>query len=348
MLAVVIAGLLLGHKAPVLQTRAVPPLASGSTGRPSRSCWRTPSSCSSGCRSRGSLDDVGNAPSSRPAAPSRSALAVLVGGLVLRPVWMFPSRYSPVRPGPDADRPRAGRGVHASCSLGRHARGGHPGRRPHAPGETPPRVQLVVIALVVTVGTLLLQGSTLPWLARRSTCAAPTPARTRSRRPPCCSTTVAPGCGELDECADERRPDHGRRCDQRVGSGSTRAGSGWAARPRRRGDARARPYRRVRTEMIRRRARRAAAHPRPRRGRPRGARARCWPTLDVEESMLDRRRTTRASRCARRRCCRPSGPAAPATHLATRRRHVQARRRRRAARTVRRGGHSPGCTCGCA
>lgn len=105
-------------------------------------------------------------------------LAVLLTCLVLRPVWMLPVGFllarveartgTPVDP---RDRLRGGivgswagmRGVvtlAAALTL---------------PEETPLRAELVLIALVVTVGTLLLQGTTLPLLARALDVRGPDP-----------------------------------------------------------------------------------------------------------------------------------------------------------------------------
>ena len=99
-------------------------------------------------------------------------VAVLVTCLVLRPVWIVPFTLLGARRAPDrSDGIRGGlvsswagmRGVvtlAAALTL---------------PEETPLRAELIVIALVVTVGTLLLQGLTLPSLARALDVSGPDP-----------------------------------------------------------------------------------------------------------------------------------------------------------------------------
>jgi monovalent cation/hydrogen antiporter len=172
-LAVVTAGLLLAHKAPVLQSA------------PSRLSERVNWSSITfilensvflliGLQIAALLDDVVNDDQLSTGRTLAVGLVVLLVCLVLRPVWMIPFTYFLARRGDAADRRdrlRAGvvgswagmRGVvtlAAALTL---------------PEETPLRAQLVVIALVVTVGTLLLQGSTLPWLARTLDVRGPDP-----------------------------------------------------------------------------------------------------------------------------------------------------------------------------
>jgi CPA1 family monovalent cation:H+ antiporter len=99
-------------------------------------------------------------------------LAVLVTCLVLRPVWMVPytvltSRHS----------------RHRGARLRGALVGSWAGMRGVVtlaaaltlPEETTLRAELVVIALVVTVGTLVLQGTTLPMLARALDVRGPDP-----------------------------------------------------------------------------------------------------------------------------------------------------------------------------
>jgi Na+/H+ antiporter len=170
-LSVVTAGLLLAHKAPVIQTA------------PSRLSERINWSSITfvlenavflliGLQIAALLDDVGAGEQSL-GRTLLVGLAVLLTCLVLRPIWVVPFTLLAQRRAGDEgnDRLRGGlvsswagmRGVvtlAAALTL---------------PDETPLRAQLVVIALVVTVGTLLLQGLTLPQLARALDVRGPDP-----------------------------------------------------------------------------------------------------------------------------------------------------------------------------
>ena len=169
-LAVVTTGLLLAHRAPQLQTA------------PSRLSERINWSSVTfvlenavflliGLQIAALLDDVGEGDQTL-GRTLLVGLAVLVTCLVLRPVWMIPFALVTSRRQADrADRLRGAlvgswagmRGVvtlAAALTL---------------PPETPLRAELVVIALVVTVGTLLLQGTTLPMLARALDVRGPDP-----------------------------------------------------------------------------------------------------------------------------------------------------------------------------
>ena len=133
-IAVVVAGLLLGHKAPILQT-AQSRIAE-------RMNWRTIAFVLEntvflliGLQARWILDDVGDEHPVAARASPRSAPPTLVGVIVLRMVWVFAARYLLVRPGPD---PSTGRRppwtLHLHPRLGRHARRGHAGRGVRDPG----------------------------------------------------------------------------------------------------------------------------------------------------------------------------------------------------------------------
>lgn len=172
-LAVVVAGLLLGHRAAVLQT-AQSRIAD-------RMNWRTVAFVLEnavflliGLQCRWILDDVAGSE----VAPGRIALvcgATLLAVVVLRMAWVFPSRFALVR----------GRGERDD--------GGYPwtytfvigwaGMRGVVtlaaafvvPEDTEHREILLLAALTVVAGTLFLQGSTLPWVARRLRVPAPDP-----------------------------------------------------------------------------------------------------------------------------------------------------------------------------
>jgi len=173
-LAVVTAGILLAHKAPVIQTA------------PSRLSERINWSSITfvlensvflliGLQIAGLLDDVVDGGELSVARTLLVGLVVLVTCLVLRPVWMIPFTLLANR---RADADVDGRDRLRGALVGSWA--GMRGVVTLAaaltlPEDTPLRAQLVVIALVVTVGTLLLQGSTLPALARALDVRGPDP-----------------------------------------------------------------------------------------------------------------------------------------------------------------------------
>lgn len=171
-LAVVIAGLLLGHKAPVIQT--------ASSRIAERLNWRTISFLLEnavflliGLQTRWILDEVAG---SDVGALRIAALcvAVLVAVVVLRMVWVFPARYllSGVGTGPGQRPPWTYTAVIGWAGM----RGVVTLAAAFAiPLETEHREVLLLVALVVTAGTLLLHGLSLPWVARRLRVPSPDP-----------------------------------------------------------------------------------------------------------------------------------------------------------------------------
>ena len=166
-IAVVIAGLLLGHKAPVLQT-AQSRIAD-------RMNWRTIAFLLEnavflliGLQARWILDDVRDSGT----AVSRIALvcaAALVGVVVLRFVWMFIARWTLFR------------GIAPWSHTFLLAWAGMRGVVTLAaafviPEGTEYREVLLLVAFTVVAGTLLGQGLTLPWLVRRLRVTGPDPA----------------------------------------------------------------------------------------------------------------------------------------------------------------------------
>ena len=175
MIAVVVAaGLLLGHKAPVVQT-AQSRIAE-------RMNWRTIAFVLEntvflliGLQARGSSRTSARA-RSRPAGSSAVCAAVLRGCIVLRMAWVFVARYLLVRPGPD---PSTGHtppwtftlilgwaGIRGVVTLAAAF---------VIPVETEHREVLLLIAFTVVAGTLFIQGLSLPMLARRLRVPSPDP-----------------------------------------------------------------------------------------------------------------------------------------------------------------------------
>jgi Na+/H+ antiporter len=203
-LAVVTAGLLLAHKAPVIQTA------------PSRLSERINWSSITfvlensvflliGLQIAGLLDDVVNDDELTVGRTLLVGLAVLATCLVLRPVWMIPFALLTSR-NADADGGRQARLRGALVGSWAGMRGVVTlAAALTLPENTPLRAQLVVIALVVTVGTLLLQGSTLPSLARRLDVRGPDPREDALQEATVLGATTGAGLRliEADPSADE-------------------------------------------------------------------------------------------------------------------------------------------------
>jgi Na+/H+ antiporter len=173
-ISVVVAGLLLGHKAPIIQT-AQSRIAE-------RINWRTIAFLLEnlvflliGLQARWILEGVADSDVS-PARITAVCAAALLATIVLRLAWVFVARYALVRPGPD---PITGQvppwqytfligwaGMRGVVTLA-------------AAFVIPPEVEhrevLMLIAFTVVAGTLFIQGLSLPWVARRLRVPSPDP-----------------------------------------------------------------------------------------------------------------------------------------------------------------------------
>lgn len=164
-LAVVVAGLILGHKSPVIQ--------SASSRMFERTNWETISFVLEnavflliGMQVRSILADLGDSALSV-GTISAAALAALIGVIVLRMIGVFASTYLTravlgARSADPAPRWRevaivSWAGMRGAVTLAAVFL---------LPAHTPHREVFVAIALFVTAGTLLLQGLTLPLLVR--------------------------------------------------------------------------------------------------------------------------------------------------------------------------------------
>ncbi|MBB3042810.1 Na+/H+ antiporter [Nocardioides soli] len=172
--SVVVAGLLLGHKAPILQT-AQSRIAE-------RINWRTIAFLLEntvfaliGLQAQWLLQDLADSSLSG-ARIVAVCVATVVAVIVLRLVWVFVARYALVRPGRD---PVTGQVPSWSFTFLL----GWAGMRGVVtlaaafliPEDTDHREVLLIIAFAVVAGTLLIQGLSLPWLARRLKVPAPDP-----------------------------------------------------------------------------------------------------------------------------------------------------------------------------
>ena len=179
-LAVVIAGLLLGHKAPILQT-AQSRIAE-------RMNWRTIAYVLENTvflliGLQAALDHRRRQRQRAvpPAGSSRVCAATLVAVIVLRMAWVFPARYLLVRPGPDPATGRAPPWQYTFLLGWAGMRGVVTLAAAFViPEGTEHREVLLLIAFTVVAGTLFLQGLTLPWVARRLKVPSPDPRRGRA------------------------------------------------------------------------------------------------------------------------------------------------------------------------
>ena len=291
-LAVVVTGLLLGHKSPVVQTAA--------SRISERTNWATVQFLLEnavflliGLQVRGIVADVGR--SELPAGQIVLAcLAVLATVVVLRPLWVFPATYLPRRipsvaradPAPVWQYPAvvswAGmRGVVTLAAVF------------VVPESVEHREVLVLAALTVVAGTLLLQGSTLPWLVRRLGLRGPDPAEDVLQEAVVLQSATEAGLAELRRVAtadDEAgRPLPRQVVDRLAEQGLERVNAVWERLGPAEADATtpSQTYRRLRLAML------AAERAEVLRLRDTGAVAddvlqQVMATLDVEESTLDR------------------------------------------------------------
>ena len=164
-LAVVVAGVILGHKSPRIQ--------SASSRLFERTNWTTISYVLEnavflliGLQIKSIVNDLSDSDLST-SRITWSCIAVLVTVIVLRIIWVFPATYLPrmipriaaaeARPTPQAAFLVAWTGMRGVVTLAAVFL---------LPEDTPEREVLVLMAFVVTVGTLLIQGLTIPAFVR--------------------------------------------------------------------------------------------------------------------------------------------------------------------------------------
>ena len=164
-LAVVVAGVILGHKSPLIQ--------SGGSRLFERTNWATISYVLEnavflliGLQIRDIVNDIDQSELSA-ARITVACIVVLLAVIALRFVWVFPTTYLPrlipkiaaaePRPEPRTIFMVAWTGMRGVVTLAAVFL---------LPEDTPEREVLVLIAFVVTVGTLMIQGLTIPMLVR--------------------------------------------------------------------------------------------------------------------------------------------------------------------------------------
>ena len=173
-IAVVVAGLLLGHKAPIIQDAQSRVLE--------RMNWRAIAFVLEnavflliGLQAKWIFSDVGESDLSTARIVAVCGLT-LVAVIVLRLVWVFPARYLLVKPGTDpltGDNPPwtytfllGWAGMRGVVTLAAAF---------IIPADTQHREVLLLAAFTVVAGTLLIQGLSLPVLARRMRVPGPDP-----------------------------------------------------------------------------------------------------------------------------------------------------------------------------
>ncbi len=204
-LAVVVTGLLLGHKAPRLQS-AASRLAESTNWRTVQFMLENAVFLLIGLQLRPILEDVGDSD----LGVGRIVLicaAVLVATILVRIVYVMGAVWI-YRHGTARMRAR-------SWSWSTGAVVSWAGMRGVVtlaaafllPEETPQRAVLQLAAFVVVAGTLLLQGSTLPWLVARLRLPAPSPAEDALQAAALISKASRAGLNRLEEVRSPEDPE---------------------------------------------------------------------------------------------------------------------------------------------
>jgi Na+/H+ antiporter len=247
-LAVVVTGLILGHKSPILQ--------SASSRLSEQTNWRTvqfvlentvflviglqvPDTIRAAWDSEIGHDRV-----------VLLCVAVLVATIITRIVWVY-AATAIYKFGPAPLRRSAWPWAHAALVSWAGMRGVVTLAAAFAlPVETPARDALVLAALTVVAGTLLLQGTTLPLLTRALDLPGPDAAEDALQEAALLSSATRAGLARLDELrSEEDDPSVLDRLEQRVRS---RADSAWErlGRGSTSGETPSETYRRLRLEML--------------------------------------------------------------------------------------------------
>jgi monovalent cation/hydrogen antiporter len=247
-LAVVVTGLILGHKSPILQ--------SASSRLSEQTNWRTvqfvlentvflviglqvPDTIRAAWESEIGHDRV-----------VMLCVSVLVATIITRIVWVY-AATAIYKFGPAPLRISAWPWAHAALVSWAGMRGVVTLAAAFAlPVETPARDALVLAALTVVAGTLLLQGTTLPLLTRRLDLPGPDAAEDALQEAALLSSATRAGLARLDELrSEEDDPSVLDRLEQRVRS---RADSAWErlGRGSTSGETPSETYRRLRLEML--------------------------------------------------------------------------------------------------
>jgi Na+/H+ antiporter len=201
-ISVVIAGLLLGHKSPILQT-AQSRIAERMNWRSIAFLLESSVFLLIGLQARSIISGASSGGVTAGTVVAVCGLTLLAV-IVLRMVWVFAARYALVRPGPD---PVTGKkppwtftfllgwaGMRGVVTLAAAF---------VIPNSTPHHDVLLLIAFTVTAGTLFLQGLTLPWVARRLDVPSPDPATDALARASLLQQASRAGLAKLEEIDED-------------------------------------------------------------------------------------------------------------------------------------------------
>ena len=285
-LAVVVTGLVLGHKAPTLQ--------SASSRLSERINWSTVQFLLEntvflliGLQVKSVVHEA-RAGTLSDARLVGICAAVLVTVMVARPIWVFPATYLPrlipavarADPNPPWQIPAAisWAGMRGVVTLAAAFA---------LPSSIPQVAALRLVAFVVVAGTLLIQGPTLPLLVRRLHLPRPDPLEDALQEAVALQHATHAGIARLEEIIDGSEPQS--TIDQLRGRGIKRANTAWErlGRPEREWETPSETYRRLRLEMLR--AERESVVTGTQAGElPDEVSRSLMAMLDVEESTLDR------------------------------------------------------------
>ena len=321
-ISVVVAGLLLGHKSPMLQT-AQARIAERLTWRSVAFLLESSVFLLIGLQARSIIGDAFGGEVTTGTIFAVCS-ATLVGVIVLRLVWVFFSRYFLVRPRADGG---VGRPPWTYTFLV-----GWAGMRGVVtlaaafviPRDTEHRDVLLLIAFTVAAGTLFIQGLSLPWLARRLKVPSPDPAADALARANLLHQAGQAGLAVLDKLEEDDPHSVSDQIRDRV---LRRDNAAWERFGGSDGDTE-RHLRAAAQADDRRRARPGAGGPLDGHGRPRGRRR---GALHARHRGVDARLLGRGARTGpgRRHCHGPRGRLrAPAEGASARRRGHPRRVRR--------------------
>ncbi len=198
-LAVVVAGLALGHKAPLLQTP--------SSRIAERLNWRTFAFLLEnavflliGLQTSWIVGEVSKSPLSTTTIVT-ACVATLVAVIALRYLWLVPARLVLLKPDASGRKPPPAytvivgwAGMRGVVTLAAAFA---------IPVEVPGREVLLLIALFVTGGTLLIHGLTLPWVVRRLRVSPPDPRQDALARAELLQAASRAGLDRLEQEEDD-------------------------------------------------------------------------------------------------------------------------------------------------